>query len=711
MTIAAPYSQLSDLQVLSELVNTNPECFAQGSKDICSVALDASKFLFDLAVSSEKNSNNYINQLIASLEPSSAPQTRSQSVSKGKRKRTPSPPPLRSVVDSTPINQLFVEGMNDEQVWTQLDLRSKHICKTLEHVLEGGSDNDEEDVTEDGSSEDDYDDDEDLNEMLKGMANGEDVDFDLPEGADDSLSDEDEDAGSSEEESDEGDEEDLDDDLPEGVTDLRDPSSDESDAEPAFTSPPSKRKPRGSRSGKHGLDDAFFDLASFNAETEKAEAKSSSRGRLGGEEDSDSDDMSVDLFTALDGEEGLNDTGESAGEAMYADFFVPPRRTAPVKHQVNSTSKAGKVRFHEEVRVKNIRAKGKNLPLYTMNDDDDEEEDDEEEDDEEEEEDDEEDVEGEHDDQSDVDVEGSELSNEDDEDDSREAIERFKDDLFADEGVDADKNDLSTHEKRMRELREQIAELESENVGPKDWVLMGEATSKSRPQNSVLEEDLEFERAMKAVPVITEETVRSLEERIKARISENRFDDVVRVRPVDDRPYLPSRVFELKDTKSVQSLAQIYIVFNKDAKRAAQEAKVQARYDEEREEREKTLMDIRESQNRLGRAATYGRGNEDEELLGGGVRARFKTAEQQAASKEQRKRYQFEATASDDELEDELDNNLDEISEVSKRLKALGMAMGSELDNQNSRIDRIEGKAVRVESKLVMNTQRLKNIK
>ncbi|KAG6879280.1 hypothetical protein C0992_003884 [Termitomyces sp. T32_za158] len=111
-----------------------------------------------------------------------------------------------------------------------------------------------------------------------------------------------------------------------------------------------------------------------------------------------------------------------------------------------------------------------------------------------------------------------------------------------------------------------------------------------------------------------------------------------------------------------RSIFRPVIVFNKDAKRAAQEAKVQARYDEEREEREKTMMDIRESQNRLGRAATYGRGNEDEELLGNGVRSRFKTAEQQALNKEQRKRYQFEATASDDELEDELDNNLDEIT-------------------------------------------------
>lgn len=110
----------------------------------------------------------------------------------------------------------------------------------------------------------------------------------------------------------------------------------------------------------------------------------------------------------------------------------------------------------------------------------------------------------------------------------------------------------------MASLKEQIAEFEAENVGPKDWVLMGEADSRSRPQNSLLEEDLEFERLAKAVPVITEEVVKSLEERIKARILENRFDDVVRIRPMDDKPFLPSRFFELRDTKSTQSLAQIY---------------------------------------------------------------------------------------------------------------------------------------------------------
>jgi len=115
-------------------------------------------------------------------------------------------------------------------------------------------------------------------------------------------------------------------------------------------------------------------------------------------------------------------------------------------------------------------------------------------------------------------------------------------------------------------------------------------------------------------------------------------------------------------------------------------------------------MDIRDSQNRLGRAQTYGR-NDDEELLGGGSKGL--TAVQLAARREQRKRYQFESNASDDELEDELDGNLDEISDMTKRLKALGTAMGGELDMQNQRIDRIDGKAVALDGNIFRNTERV----
>lgn len=153
-----------------------------------------------------------------------------------------------------------------------------------------------------------------------------------------------------------------------------------------------------------------------------------------------------------------------------------------------------------------------------------------------------------------------------------------------------------------------------------------------------------------------------------------------------------------------RSIFRPVITWNKDGKRAAQEAKIQSRFDEEREEREKAMMDIRESQNRLGQATTYGR-NDDEEVLGGNRRAL--TAQQQSTRTEQRKRFQFETTAEDDQMEDELDDNLNEISDVTKRLKTLGMTMGQELDRQNERISNIGEKADGLDRRIFRNTERV----
>lgn len=165
------------------------------------------------------------------------------------------------------------------------------------------------------------------------------------------------------------------------------------------------------------------------------------------------------------------------------------------------------------------------------------------------------------------------------------------------------------------------------------------------------------------------------------------------------------QIDELK--KLNRSIFRPAITFNKDAKRAAQEAKIQERYEDERREREKAMMDIRDTHNRLGVAATYGQGEGDEESLTG-AGGRFQNPEQLAARKEQRKRYQFEAAASDDELEDEVDGNLDEISNVTKSLKALGMAMGQELDVQNKRLDNIADKATSLDNNVFRQTERVR---
>lgn len=221
--------------------------------------------------------------------------------------------------------------MDEDQIWAQLDLRAKNICNTLELVLEGGSSEDEDSI---GDAPVGDDEDERLKAMLEAMESGKDIDINALRDdidMDDPLFDEDaymdesgEEEDIEEESSESGDAEDLD----EGVMDLRDPSSGEESGEDDSHDLLRSHKPKRRKHKGHAeLNDGFFDLASFNAETERAEAKSSSRGHLGAEEDSDSD-MSVDLFAPVDREENfdeedLENPGGMCSHMVYFMCFEP----------------------------------------------------------------------------------------------------------------------------------------------------------------------------------------------------------------------------------------------------------------------------------------------------------------------------------------------------------------------------------------------------
>ena len=98
-------------------------------------------------------------------------------------------------------------------------------------------------------------------------------------------------------------------------------------------------------------------------------------------------------------------------------------------------------------------------------------------------------------------------------------------------------------------------------------------------------------------------------------------------------------------------------------------------------------------------------GDEKIDLLGGREGTR---TDQRPTRKEQYKRYQFESTASDDEMEEEISTNLDQLDEAAKRLKAIGIAMGDELKHQNEWIDNIAAKTDRLDGKLRVNTDRVR---
>lgn len=147
-----------------------------------------------------------------------------------------------------------------------------------------------------------------------------------------------------------------------------------------------------------------------------------------------------------------------------------------------------------------------------------------------------------------------------------------------------------------------------------------------------------------------------------------------------------------------ETLGRPQISFNKEAKRDAQEAKMLARHIEEKNEREEARSTAYASRQR--------------------VEQGFKEAERSGRNKgdqptgrakwEQGGRYQFEASNSDDEIEQELDSNLDEISAITGRLKILATTAGKEIDAQNKHLDKIGGKVDTLDDKIVANTAYLK---
>jgi U3 small nucleolar RNA-associated protein MPP10 len=66
-----------------------------------------------------------------------------------------------------------------------------------------------------------------------------------------------------------------------------------------------------------------------------------------------------------------------------------------------------------------------------------------------------------------------------------------------------------------KEMVDKIEKIENLMVSKKNWQLIGEASSKDRPLNSLLEVHLDFNTASKLPPTITKEKTNSIEGMIK----------------------------------------------------------------------------------------------------------------------------------------------------------------------------------------------------
>ncbi|KAG1711716.1 hypothetical protein DVH05_008962 [Phytophthora capsici] len=146
-----------------------------------------------------------------------------------------------------------------------------------------------------------------------------------------------------------------------------------------------------------------------------------------------------------------------------------------------------------------------------------------------------------------------------DEEEEYPTIKRSKPD--EEENVDeeelAERGIMSSHQRQRQRIQKEIKDLEQEAIGEKPWLLKGEVRSAARPENSLLEAVLDYDRPVKAAPVITEEVSVALEEMIKKRILEDDYDDVIRkfAGNEEDRK---NKLEEVSMEKSKEGLGEIY---------------------------------------------------------------------------------------------------------------------------------------------------------
>ncbi|XP_063630287.1 U3 small nucleolar ribonucleoprotein protein MPP10 [Cydia splendana] len=246
------------------------------------------------------------------------------------------------------------------------------------------------------------------------------------------------------------------------------------------------------------VDDKFFklnEMEQFLLQEEKEKKAASDSGD------------SIDLFEDVDDE-----SGEEDAQGMYNDFFDNEDGDDAEGDQDDSGNDEDRDHEEEKYEVKDKKSKKKDKKVRFA-------------------------------------------AMEDSESDDESAVENDEPNTKKDNNMDEHKSDF---EHRQDRLKQTINRLEEKMLKEAPWQLKGEVDAVKRPQNSLLEEVVDFDLTSRPPPIITEQTTVTLEDIIRQRIKDKAWDDVEKKeKPVDDQ--LQFRKTEIIDqSKSKLSLAQVY---------------------------------------------------------------------------------------------------------------------------------------------------------
>ncbi|XP_038139788.1 U3 small nucleolar ribonucleoprotein protein MPP10 [Cyprinodon tularosa] len=417
----------------------------------------------------------------------------------------------------SPLAQLVVENFDEEQIWQELELQNNAVMKHFKNAIDEAlvnkltllSDDDDEEEEEEEHDE----------EEENGKEEGE-----TDEESDTKQSSKQQNKKLAERERD-SDDEDSDIDFDMDALEKRE-----------------KQKKQGLRTGPKGkvvpseVDDKFFKLSemeSFLDEMDKQEEKEEGEDDINYFQDlpSDEDDDDLDLEEIMSSKKKKKNTAKSSRDLKYTDFF----------DAVDS-----------EAAKTDEQSDGEDDEMADSQDDDEEDD---------------------YDDEDEADVEdenrGStkasqkkvtfDLSVEEDEEEEEDSEGEDIEEILGGKSTNSEKSEVkSSYEKRQEKMSQKIQELENAALAEKPWQLSGEVTAQTRPENSMLEEDVEFDQASRMAPSITEETTLLLEDIIKQRIKDQAFDDVERKEKPKEEVFQYKKRLTLDHEKSKQSLAEIY---------------------------------------------------------------------------------------------------------------------------------------------------------